>query len=151
MAYLFLVRRSHDVFPVRQGFDVRDADSIRCFLSASFDTRLYLPRFCPITRVVYCRISGAAIGVFIIYTQLARGSPRVRIPFIFGLSNIVVPIWATIAKIPPPTSNSASLFYGFVYLFPCVVAIVTAGHRAKTSNQSLQPTAGRSEANLSHD
>jgi hypothetical protein len=62
-----------------------------------------------------------------------------------GLTNITVPIWSTIAKIPPPTSNSASLFYGFLYLFPCVVAIVTVGRRAKTSNQSLQPTAGRSD------
>jgi hypothetical protein len=62
-----------------------------------------------------------------------------------GLTNITVPIWATIAKIPPPTSNSGSFFNGFIYLFPCVVAIVTAVRR-KTSNQSLQPTAGRSDA-----
>jgi hypothetical protein len=81
------------------------------------------------------------------FSLFTRSLVAARLAFGFllfsGLTNIAVPIWAAIAKIPPPTSNSGSLLYGFVYLFPCVVAIVTAGRHAKTSNQSLQPTAGR--------
>jgi|SRR5437870_8769254 len=106
-------------------------------------------RFYAITPVVYRRICGVATGVLIVHAQRDRGSPCIRISFIFRSVNIVVPIWTTIANIIPPTSKSASLFSGFLYLFPCVVAIVIAGRRAlKTSNQSLQPTAGRRDDQL---
>jgi hypothetical protein len=83
------------------------------------------------------------------FSLFTRSLLAARLAFGFllfsALTHIAVPVWATVAKVPPPSSNSGNLFYGFVYLFPCVVAIVTAGHRAKTSNQSLQPTAGRSD------
>jgi hypothetical protein len=46
----------------------------------------------------------------------------------FALLNIGVPIWTTIAHIVPPTPNVTSLFYGFLYAFPCIVAILTSRH-----------------------
>jgi hypothetical protein len=83
------------------------------------------------------------------FSLFTRSLLAARLAFGFllfsGLTNIAVPIWATIANIAPPTSKSASLFSGFLYLFPCIVAVVTAGRHAKASNQSLQPTAGRSD------
>ena len=86
------------------------------------------------------------------FSLFTRSVIAVRVAFGFllfsGLSNIVVPIWATAAHIVPPTSKSASLFSGFLYLFPCVVAVVTAGRHNKTSNQSLEPTVGRCDADI---
>ena len=81
------------------------------------------------------------------FSLFTRSVIAARLTFGFllfsGLVDIVVPIWTTIANIVLPTSRSASLFSGFLYLFPCLVAIVIADRRApKTSNQSLQPTAG---------
>ena len=87
------------------------------------------------------------------FSLFTRSMIAARLAFGFlllsGLVNIVVPIWTTIANIVPPTSKSASLFSGFLYLFPCVVAFGAANRRApETSNQSLEPTAGPRDAHI---
>jgi len=42
----------------------------------------------------------------------------------FALLDIGVPIWTTLTHTPSPTPKDWSLFYGLLYAFPCVVAVL---------------------------
>ena len=43
----------------------------------------------------------------------------------FAIVDIAVPIWTTLDHTPSPTPKDWSLFYGLLFAFPCVVAVLT--------------------------
>jgi hypothetical protein len=49
----------------------------------------------------------------------------------FALLDIGVPTWTTFTHTPSPTPKDWSLFYGLLYLFPCVVAVLTPNRGSK--------------------
>jgi len=77
------------------------------------------------------------LGLLALFLALAlllsrRSLVVTRIAFGFllflALLHIGIPIWTTLTHTVPPTPKGTSLLYGFLYAFPCVVAILTRRH-----------------------
>jgi hypothetical protein len=49
----------------------------------------------------------------------------------FALLDIGVPTWTTFTHTASPTPKDWSLFYGLLYAFPCVIAVLTFSRRSK--------------------